>query len=69
VIGVVCQNNSCISFLGFDYLPLNPCFTKGFFMLSFALEKQNVLFLQKMMMQSGRDVFQKQNLMVDPSWP
>jgi hypothetical protein len=38
-------------------------------MLSFALEKQNALFLQKMMMQSGRDVFQKQNLMVDPSWP
>jgi hypothetical protein len=27
-------------------------------MLSFALEKQNVLFLQKMMMQSGRDVFE-----------
>jgi hypothetical protein len=38
-------------------------------MLSFALEKQNVLFLQKMMMQSWRDVLQKQNLMVDPSWP
>jgi hypothetical protein len=27
-------------------------------MLSFALEKQNVLFIQKMMMQSGRDVFE-----------
>jgi hypothetical protein len=38
-------------------------------MLSHALEKQNVLFSQKMMLQSGWDVFQKQNLMVDPSWP
>jgi hypothetical protein len=27
-------------------------------MLSFALEKQNVLFSQKMMLQSGRDVFE-----------
>jgi hypothetical protein len=27
-------------------------------MLSFALEKQNVLFLQKMMLQSGWDVFE-----------
>jgi hypothetical protein len=31
-------------------------------MLSFALEKQNVLFLQKMMLQSGRDVFTKEKL-------
>jgi hypothetical protein len=38
-------------------------------MLSFALEKQTVLFSHKMMLQNGRDVFQKQNLMVDPSWP
>jgi hypothetical protein len=38
-------------------------------MLSPALEKQNVLFSQKMMLQSVWDVFQKQNLMVDPSWP
>jgi hypothetical protein len=28
-------------------------------MLSLALAKQNVLFLQKMMLQSGRDVFEK----------
>jgi hypothetical protein len=27
-------------------------------MLSFALEKQNVLFLQKMILQSGRDAFE-----------
>jgi hypothetical protein len=31
---------------------------KVFLMLSFALEKQKVLFLQKMMMQSGRDAFE-----------
>jgi hypothetical protein len=31
---------------------------KVFLMLSFALEKQNVLFLQTMMLQSGRDVFE-----------
>jgi hypothetical protein len=42
---------------------------KVFLMLSSALAKQNVLFSQKMMLQSGWDVFQKQNLMVDPSWP
>jgi hypothetical protein len=40
-----------------------------FLMLSFALAKQNVSFSQKMMLQSGWDVFQKQNLMVDSSWP
>jgi hypothetical protein len=39
-------------------------------MLSPALAKQNVLFSQKMMLQSAWDVFfQKQNWMVDPSWP
>jgi hypothetical protein len=38
-------------------------------MFSPTLEKQNVLFSQKMILQSGWDVFQKQNLMVDPSWP
>jgi hypothetical protein len=32
-------------------------------MLSLALEEQNVLFSQKMMLQSGWDAFQKQNLM------
>jgi hypothetical protein len=31
---------------------------KVFPMLSLALAKQNVLFLQKMMLQSGRDVFE-----------
>jgi hypothetical protein len=35
-------------------------------MLSPALEKQNVLFSKKMMLQSGWDVFKK-NLMVNPS--
>jgi hypothetical protein len=38
-------------------------------MLSLAPEKQNVVFSQKMMLQSGRDVFENKNLMVDPSWP
>jgi hypothetical protein len=38
-------------------------------MLSPALEKQNVLFSQKMMLQSGCDVFKNKNLMVNPSWP
>jgi hypothetical protein len=48
-----------ISFLGFDYLPLILCFTKKvFLMLSPALEKQNVLFSQKMLWQSGWDVFE-----------
>jgi hypothetical protein len=37
--------------------PQIPVLQKVFLMLSFALEKQKVLFLQKMMMQSGRDVF------------
>jgi hypothetical protein len=39
-----------------------PVLQKVFLMLSFALEKQNVLFLQKMMLQSGRDVFTKEKL-------
>jgi hypothetical protein len=49
--------------------PQIPVLQKVFLMLSFALAKQNVLFSQKMMLQSGWDVFQKQILMVDPSWP
>jgi hypothetical protein len=40
-------------------LLLKSMFYKRFFlMLSFALEKQNVLFSQKMMLQSGRGVFE-----------
>jgi hypothetical protein len=35
-------------------------------MLSLALEKQNVLFWQKMMLQVGGDVFKNKNWMVDP---
>jgi hypothetical protein len=42
-----------ITFLGI------PVLQKVFPMLSLALVKQNVLFLQKMMLQSGRDVFEK----------
>jgi hypothetical protein len=38
--------------------PQIPVLQKVFLMLSFALEKQNVLFSQKMMLQSGRDVFE-----------
>jgi hypothetical protein len=38
--------------------PKIPVLQKVFLMLSFALEKQNVLFSQKMMLQSGRDVFE-----------
>jgi hypothetical protein len=49
--------------------PKIPVLQKVFLMLSPALEKQNILFSQKMMLQSGWDVFQKQNLMMDPSWP
>jgi hypothetical protein len=52
-----------ITFLGI------PVLQKVFPMLSLALAKQNVLFLQKMMLQSGRDVFENKNLMVNPSWP
>jgi hypothetical protein len=37
---------------------LDHPFYKRFLMLSLALEKQNVLFLQKMMWQSGWDVFE-----------
>jgi hypothetical protein len=37
--------------------PQIPVLQKVFLMLSFALEKQNV-FSQKMMLQSGRDVFE-----------
>jgi hypothetical protein len=50
--------------------PESLIYKKVFLMLSFALEKQKVLFSQKMMLQSGWDVFKKnKNLMVDPSWP
>ena len=42
-------------------------FYKRFFMLSLALEKQNVLFLQKMMWQKWVGCFRKRNLMVDLS--
>jgi hypothetical protein len=52
-----------ITFLGI------PPLQKVFPLLSLALAKQNVLFLQKMMLQSGRDVFENKNLMVNPSWP
>jgi hypothetical protein len=48
---------------------LDHLFYKRFLMLSIALVKQNVLFLQKMMWQKWLGCFQKQNLMVDPSWP
>jgi hypothetical protein len=37
--------------------PESLTYKKVFLMLSFALEKQNVLFSQKMMLQSGWDVF------------
>jgi hypothetical protein len=37
--------------------PYSPVYKKVFLMLSFALEKQNVLFWQKMMLQSGWDVY------------
>jgi hypothetical protein len=37
---------------------LKSLFYKKILMLSFALEKQNVLFLQKMMWQSGWHVFE-----------
>jgi hypothetical protein len=48
-------NFCCISFLG---LFPNPYFTKGFLMLSFALEKTKYFVFSKMMLQSGRDVFE-----------
>jgi hypothetical protein len=38
-------------------------------MLSLALEKQIVLFLQKMMWQKWVECFRKLNVMVDPSGP
>jgi hypothetical protein len=38
-------------------------------MLNSALEKTNVLFLTKGNASQWMGCFQKQNLMVDPSWP
>jgi hypothetical protein len=38
--------------------PHIPVLQKVFLMLNFALEKQNVLFSQKMVLQSGRNVFE-----------
>jgi hypothetical protein len=38
--------------------PHIPVLQKVFLMLSFALEKLNFLFSQKMMLQSGRDIFE-----------
>jgi hypothetical protein len=38
-------------------------------MLSIALEKPNVLFLQNVMWQKWVECFENKNLMVDPSWP
>jgi hypothetical protein len=38
--------------------PQIPVLQKVFLMLSFALKNKNVLLLQKMMLQSGRDVFE-----------
>jgi hypothetical protein len=37
-------------------------------MLSLALENKNVLFLTKDDASNGMGCFQKENLMVDPSW-
>jgi hypothetical protein len=50
--------NQLLHFLPWIWLLLlNPLiYSKVFLMLSFALEKQNVLFSQKMMLQSGWDV-------------
>jgi hypothetical protein len=59
-----------LHYLPWIWLPsLITRFTKDFWMLSLALVKQNVLFLQKMMWQKWLGCFWKQNLMVDPSWP
>ena len=54
-----CVLNQLLHFLPWIWLLLlNPLFYKKvFLMLSFALEKQNVLFSQKLMLQSGWDVF------------
>ena len=54
-----CVLNQLLHFLPWIWLLLlNPLFYKKvFLMLSFALEKQNVLFWQKMMLQSEWDVF------------
>jgi hypothetical protein len=59
-----------LHYLPWIWLPsLKSLFYKRFLMLSLALEKQNVLFLQTMMWQKWLGCFWKQNLMVDPSWP
>jgi hypothetical protein len=54
-----CVLNQLLHFVPWIWLlPLNPLiYKKVFLMLSFALEKQNVLFWQKMMLQSGWTVF------------
>jgi hypothetical protein len=51
--------NQLLHFLSWIWLLLlkSLFYKKVFLMLSFALEKQNVLFWQKMMLQSGWDVF------------
>jgi hypothetical protein len=56
----VCQTIDAFPSLE-DWIPfLDHLFYKNIFlMLSLALEKQNVLFWQKMMLQVGRDDFQK----------
>jgi hypothetical protein len=52
-------NNSCITFLGIWLPSLKSLFYKRFLMHSLALEKQNVLFLQKMMWQNVGGMFSK----------
>jgi hypothetical protein len=49
--------NQLLHFLPWITSPEIPVLQKVFLMLSLALEKQNVLFSQKMMLQGGCDVF------------
>ena len=50
--------NQFLHFLPWITSPEIPVLQKVFLMLSLALEKQNVLFSQKMMLQGGWDVFE-----------
>jgi hypothetical protein len=49
--------------------PQIPVLQKVFLMLSFALEKQKYFVFTKDDASKWVGCFQKQNLMVDPSWP